>query len=242
MTWANAKIKRIYVGEFLVYPRPYTPNSNTLLYLPFDWNLNNNQWKTITWSWIAYQKWWVNKVVNLTSTSGSITWPWNLMSSVWTGDYAVSLWVKPTNWGNPLVFGNWYEWWTYPWAEIFFIFGTAFWVTNKVIALFEAPTWTQKKITSSMSATSLVWSWHNIVLTRISGVVYLYIDNVLQWQYSRWTSLANNNYLIILNRWGSGQSWTNTWALMDELIVENKWWTATDVSNYYSVAQQFYTS
>lgn len=232
------KIKRIYQWENLVYPRSYTPNSNTLLYLPFDWNLNNDQWKTITWSWIAYEKWWVNKVVKLTDTSGSITWPWNLMSSVWTGDYAVSLWIKPTNWGNPKVFGNWYESWVYPWVEIYFIFWTAFSVTNKVIARFAD----SNNIPSTMNATTLVWSWHNIVVTRISWTNYLYIDNVLQWQLSWWASLANSNYLIILNRWGTGQSWTNTWALMDELIVENKWWTATDVSNYYSVAQQFYTS
>jgi len=234
------KVKKIYQWTNLVRPRPYTPNSNTLLYLPFDWNLNNDQWKTITWSWIAYEDWWVNKVVKLTSTSGSITWPWNLMSSVWTWDFTVSFWIKPTNWGNAMAFGNWYEANPYPSVDIFFLFWTAFWKSNKVINIFEASSWAYKLIASTMSASSLVWSWHHIVSVRKSWVVYFYIDNVLQWQYSWSGTLANFNYLRILNReWW--QSWTNTWALMDELIVENKWWTATDVSNYYSVAQQFYS-
>lgn len=234
-------VKRVYVGTSLVRPIPYTPNSNTLLYLPFDWDLSNSQWKSITWTWISYESIGIKKSVKLTDVSWYITWPWNLMSSVWTWDFTVSFWVKPTNWGNAMVFGNWYEANPYPSVDILFLFGTAFWQTNKVINLFQTSSWVHQLISSTSSATSLVWNWHHIVSVRRSWVVYFYIDNVLQWQYSRWTSLSNSNYLRILNRpWW--QNWTNTWALMDELIVENKWWTDTDISNYYSVAQQFYTS
>lgn len=234
MALREHELKNAYIGEFV----PYTPNANTLLYLPFNWDLSNSQWKSITWTWISYESTGINKSVNLTSTSGSITWPWNLMSSVWTGDYAVSLRVKPTNWGNPLVFGNWYEGWTYPWVWLYFIFWTAFSVTNKVLASFEG----SNKIASTMDATTLVWSWHNIVVTRRSWINYLYIDNVLQWQISWWTSLANSNYLIILNRWGTWQSWTNTWALMDELVVEKAWWSVNDISNYYNLTKSNFLS
>jgi hypothetical protein len=140
-----------------------------------------------------------------------------------------------------LTFGNWYEADPYPSVDIFFIFGTAFKQTNKVINLFESTWWTTKSIISTMSATSLVWNWHHIVSVRRSWVVYFYIDNVLQWQYSWGTSLANNNYLRILNRaWW--QSWSNAWVLMDELIVEKAGWTVNDISNYYNLTKSNFLS
>jgi hypothetical protein len=140
-----------------------------------------------------------------------------------------------------LTFGNWYEADPYPSVDICFIFGTAFKQTNKVINLFESTWWTTKSIISTMSATSLVWNWHHIVSVRRSWVVYFYIDNVLQWQYSWGTSLANNNYLRILNRaWW--QSWSNAWVLMDELIVEKAGWTVNDISNYYNLTKSNFLS
>jgi hypothetical protein len=119
---------------------------------------------------------------------------------------------------------------------LFFVFWAAFNVKNKVILSFE---WWDICIVSTMDATTLVWSWHNIVATRISWINYLYIDNVLQWQKSWWTSLSNFNSLRILNRvWW--QSWSNTWALMDELIVEKAWWTAQEISDYYNQTKSNY--
>lgn len=230
--WTDS-LKNAYIGEFV----PYTPNANTLLYLPFNWDLSNSQWKTITWSWISYESTGINKSVKLTDVSWVINWPWNLMSSVWTWDYTVSLRVKPTNWGNAMVFGNWYNTSPYAWIELFFIFWTAFSVTNKVVVYLES--W--KTISSQTSCTSLVWSWHNLVVTRRSWVIYLYIDNSLEWQLSYWTTMANCNTQYILNRpWW--QNWSNTWALMDELIVEKAWWTVSDISNYYNLTKSNFLS
>ena len=180
------KVKRIMIWqnwtEKQIYPATWHPWANTLLYCPFNNDIIDYSWNsnTITATWTGFAdiiSWW-NKCLKVTDTSWSITWPWTLMAWVWTWDFAVSLWLYPVSCTSaPILFDNRYEWWQYPWVQMFMAFKNSyFWVSNKLTFLVNATNnighW------SSMSASSLVWSWHHLVFTRTSWVCHWYVDNV----------------------------------------------------------------
>ena len=217
------------------WPTPWTPWADTLLYLKFNNNLNDDSGKgnTITWSWIGYTTLYGNvKCVELTSTTWWINWPWDLMSGIWTGDFVVSFWINPiTSNNNPLMFANWYEWSPRPWVQMFMMYRNGWGLSNQV-----SYHMTQVWHWSSISATSLSGTWHNLVFTRISWVCYWYID----WQekFTSWsdsTDLSRVNILKILNRADfSEQKWNSTGVKMSELIVEEKWWSGQESLDYYN--------
>lgn len=218
----------------------WQPGENTLLYMEFNWDLsdssgNSNQ---MTWSWIDYETIGSKKCVKLTSISGWISWPWNLMASVWTGDFATAFWFYPVGSSDwPVMFANAQSSSPRSWCQMFICYDSR-WSLNNQVSYHMTQVWHW----SSMSATSLNNSWHHFVFTRISGICYWYID----WQEA-FTSWADNsnlswvNSLYILNRSNqSDQQRDNPWAKMSELIVESAWWTAQEISDYYNLTKSNY--
>ena len=230
------ELKNWFIWEYI---EPRTPWANTLLYMQFNDNLNDDSWNnnTMTGSWIGYETVsWNLKCVKTTSINWTITWPWNLMSSVWTWDFTITFYLNPvTSPQVPLMFGNRLETDPRPWVLMFMVFD-GYNMSNKV--------WFFTTTThfSSTSASSLVGGWHLFTFTRVSGVCHGYIDWVEDFtSWSDWTDLTNVDSLIVLSR--NNQSDQKRWsagAKMSELIVEKQWWTATEVSNYYNKTKSNY--
>ena len=219
----------VYGGEW-----KWKPWENTLLYMEFNNNLSDSSWKWVSMSWsdIWYGTIGDKKYVELTSNSWGITWPWNLMASCWTGDFAVSLWLYAvTTSKTPIIFSNRYEGSPYPWCQMFFR-----WDWNYLWFF------TQNTHTSNNVSSTLVGGWHHLVFTRLNWTCNWYVDGV-SWFTPRADSatLANNNTLRVLNRpENSWQSWGNTWAKMSELIVEAQWWTSSETQKYYNSIKSNY--
>ena len=93
MTWANAKIKRIYVGTNLVYPI-WKPSSNTQIYMPLNWNANDYSWnwKNGTASNITWDSWWKWWCASFNGSSSYISFP----SLTTTSNTTINCWIKTT--------------------------------------------------------------------------------------------------------------------------------------------------
>jgi len=228
-------LKNAYIGEV------WTPTSNTLLYMEFNNNLNDSSWKwvSISWSGIWYEDIWNKKCVKLTSLTGEITWPWNLMAPVWTWDFAVSFYIKPVTSNNvPSVFQSCNTASPRNWCFMFMWFNPSNFTKDRVAFYVND----SNKSTTSVTCTSLVWSWHHFLFTRYNWVCYWYIDGVsVLTPYSDSTSFLNVWYQWILNRaWSNDQKWQNTWCCMSELIVEKQWWDSSKAIQYFDITKSNY--
>lgn len=217
----------------------WQPWENTLLYMEFNDNLDDETGNnTMTGSWIDYEIIWNKKCVRLTSISGWISWPWNLMSSVGTWDFTTAFWFYPVGSSDwPVMFANAKSTSPRNWCQLFMCYDSRRWLNNQV-SYHMTQTWHW----SSMSATSLNNSWHHFVFTRINGICYWYID----WQeaFTSWSdnsTLSDVNSLYILNRADqSDQQRDSAWVKMSELIVEKQWWTAEEITAYYNLTKSNY--
>jgi hypothetical protein len=249
MTWANAKIKHIYVWENLVRP-VWKPWNNTIFYYPLETNINdyswnNRNWTIQVWSLSYTTSWWTKNVAQFN---------WNTIFSIpniaWTySTYTFNVWCKPTS--------------TNTWQEFFSNIWTG--NTNNVYSNFN---WTAYELgwwkrdfafqyrPNGWSNTyqNLYWTvnrdintWYNVCIIWNSSWVKIYLN---------WTQIVswNTNWTIVLNNHTNWQWWTHIWWRYDnnwqyknylhwylsEFIFENKTWSATEVSDYYNNSKFLY--
>ena len=75
-------------------------------------------------------------------------------------------------------------------------------------------------------------NWHNIIVTRSSATVNIYIDGNFNNQSTTMYTFTIGNYYKSINKKLSGYSSFN--GKLDEIIIENIVWPATKVQNYYN--------
>lgn len=236
------ELKNAYIGEV------WTPTSNTIAYYPLekDWNDYSWNWHNLTWlATPTYTtSWGTKKVVSL---NGSNLWDINNLSWTYT-DYTFSVWCKPTSTGTwQEIFDN-LNWISWSWAwQVYMSFNGSsleqannrnFWYQYK------QNWWTWSYYNVYWISSLDINIWYNLVITSTSNWIKMYIN---------WTQVASNSisWIISLTAWKNSiwgrsnntSSWGNTnffnWYL-SEFILENKTWTATQISDYYNSTKSKY--
>ena len=224
------KVKKIYVWSTKVRPAyKRVPWANTIAYYPLtastttsdqSWNSRNltNSWNITFWTnqWVScasFNKNWnlyVNNFYNLSQ--------WDYTISLWaykltqsSASYAISIWDWSTRWGSCIIeYDN-------------SVLRYAMWYDD---------------LDSSTNPSN---QWVNIVITytKNSKTQNIYVN----WG-NTWTRTATYTHTLPSLKfcvwWDS--SWSDlrwTWY-MNEVIVENKAWTADEISNYYNWTKSNY--
>ena len=234
---SNIKKIIVWVGngvgkQVRPYKYPYKPTSNTLLYMPLDWDLYKSGTATTTATLWSNASWgtvlWDLKWLSLNGTANS-----NIIIS-WLpafSDFTLNIWVKLNNRDNDAMFVKRWNW------------NSAgknlqFWMrkNQSYKTMFNFFTYDQYGNTSLNTNTR-----YNIIVT---------------YNYS---TKAKNIYLNWSNNWSTTSAWqidfwtvdvyiwsNEDWSasvvnwLMSNLIIENKEWSSTEVSNYYNSTKTLY--
>jgi hypothetical protein len=214
------ELKNDYIGEYKVF----VPWSNTLLYLPMTDDLLDHSWKSVTvtnngvsissWTWYFNGSWYLS-----IPTADNILW--NVFTISWY--WKVS--ARPT-YSAIFATRNSTSWWLtvqYEWTHLFASTATNNWDLIAVGNIF-----TKNNV------------WENYVLVRKVTNWELYKNWVKVWTATSW------NWNIIQS-WSASFIWRNgadsatniTWYI-GQFIIENRAWTAQEVSDYYNQTKSNY--
>lgn len=232
-----------------VTPRPiWQPTANTIGYYPLDWDMLNHattgstfpDWDIWTAEYSTTRVHWTH--VNSLYCNGN-TYAYLPASSefvFWTSDFTISVWVySETNTGT-------YTWFLSNYNDSFggdskqwYRISDRFWGNNKLNFCWNAWSWSTDIWVDGTSNVSIYndW-WHNVVLSRTSWVFNLYLDWNTTPVYTNNAQTTrgigkNNTYYLWVNSWDSRYSK----VYMNDLIFENVWWSAQDVSDYYDLTK-----
>lgn len=234
----DTQASKVFVWDTQVRPSytPRTPDaSRTLLYMKFNNNLNDDSGNGVSVSGLNLTYWteWNNSYVQLTSKYGVVTPPWNLASSIGTGDFTVSSFfyaVDTTHTEPAWVFGDWYDWgYPRPWICVRFKYDTNS-STNYFIA------WMNDGVgTWAINAECTINTRHHQVYVRRNWTVYWFLDGVKYWPQNNTINLSNvDKFVIIWRNDYSPQAWWQTWARTSEVILENVAWTDQEIAGYFN--------
>ena len=223
----RGELKNAYIGEY----KGYTPWSNTVAYYPLTSSstIQDKSWnnKTLTNVWnVAFWTYaWVN-CAYFNGTSNSQLYNTSISFSAYPTQ-TVLVWMYIT-WTSSSVYQTIYHIWT-----------TA--KTGKLGSWFKYWTW--------LCIGSWYWWYESIKSWNINGSWHLLV-NVTNWtsstQYLDWVL-----YQSLTNSLSDTQTWLYIWWAQQntserlswyesELIVENRAWIATEVSNYYNLTKSNY--
>lgn len=229
----------------------WQPWVNTLVYYQFEQNLNDSSGNgyniTTASSYSFVEVWWQYVVQD--GWSINLRLPSSPINTIWTWDFTISFWlypIVPTNVSNrePMIFAFGASTYPFPWPTIFFDY-YGYWdeyvsnPNNKII-------WRLERSPDNGAAwwvcSNLVNGWHNLVMSRISGVVKCYVDKEQVCQFSSSTNINNtiDGYFVWAALNWSPQWWGTSWAKWDSLILENIWWTSQNVSDYFDTTKATY--
>lgn len=196
----------------------FTPTASTLAWYRMENNVLDSSWNSRNWTAtsITYTTWkvWNAAVLNWSSSKVVLTnmqnaWEWTF--SVWAKFNSTSL--------NKLILVDQWAWYI------------GLWFTNGSNTLSMVAFDTSSK--SADYAFTDTTSFHYIVWTyKTWNKVKLYVDGSLVAQSSAnfWTLWWTSNALVIWYNW--------VWFLngiVDELIIENREWTSTEITAYYNM-------
>ena len=220
----TTNIKRVTMRpngtEKQIRPAWWTPGANTLLYLPFKSDLLDHSWNSVSLvtqgsvsidnatakfnGWYIYKTWSYGAALPLT----------------------VSLWVKfssiPSSEEYCIINSNNYRGGYYGW-------NISLMSNNKQIRLETLP-WSS--VYTGVTAVANTRYYVTAVIKSGGSILYL---NGTQKGTTTGTPSLQNYLWIGTNYWGSADLWKQTlrWNL-SEVIIENKEWTAQEVSDYYN--------
>lgn len=220
----------IFNSVFKSFNQWWQPWANTVLYIPFSWNYNDQMWNTMTlvqWSWPTYS----------TTTAGE---QYGIMSKD-NSRITTSLTNLDINSWTVSVRLNWQEYYTFTSAAVVWWF----WVGANY-------RWTGLLFGSEGSREMIifVWwgdihtgqympqsTWTHICMTQWSWTTTIYMNGQSIYTTSH-TYVKNNDVFGIINN-PVDYSDEYVWWI-DEFIVEDLPWTATDVLNYYNQTKSNY--
>lgn len=217
----------------------WQPWENTLLYFEFEQNLNDSSWKwnnATSSTWIWYEEvWWQYVVKSTTSPSWISCNPsvWNIGTSDFYFGWRMNM-IKPWNNVYSTVFWIWHgwsQWWVnHPWPTIFA-------AGSSDVLIFR--TASNDEHNSSVSVTSLAWSWHYISFTRLNWVCTWYVDCIdVTGSRSSSREFANCDWSALFFR--SGYWPRSTGVKWDKLIFENQWRELSKIKDYYNSTKSLY--
>ena len=207
---------------------PLIPSANTLLYLPFNNNYNDESWKwvSVTTNGGTTPTYWAINSNNYLITSNS-----RIISTLSTFDInnmTFSCWLKKT--GSSLCVAA-YWWWPNSWTHTDGVWNWLIINSSNKIVLFPYG----RDITTT--ATIQLNAWTNIVIVTGGWTVYVYVDGTLKYSTSK--TFTSSSYIarFLANPYVDSTIRDPFVWNIDEVIIENKTWTSTDVKNYYNQAK-----
>ena len=226
------KINGVYFKRDKIWPeytpyRGYTPNSNTYLYRTFDdQNLNdsswnNRNWSRYSWAWsYSSSAWWY--AVNNWSR-------WIKLPSFFNWNFTLSFYVNPTN--------NWLSiqsfFWSVQWSNSSWYLH--FHMTNSQYSWMSI--WFANDWTYNASQWITFWSWNYITLVREWSTYRI---------YKNWTQILTHTYSTALDTTATYLLWCCynedrhvSW-LFDEVILENKARSASEIQTYYNNSKSLF--
>ena len=236
-----------YCDAESITPTPQRqPWANTIGYYPLDWDILNHAttWATLpdglldTASFSSTEVHWNNTKALYCDWSTSAYLPQDIWFAFWTSDFTISVWVysETNSWSHPWFISNYLEspstqWELFPWgyriSDRFNSVNRANWCWRVWDWGYDA--WSDNYTSDDMND----WLRHNVILTRNSWTFTFYLDWVLKLTNSSYpTASFGRNNRVVLWRNFSDNKYSKVY--MNDLIFENVWWSAQDVSDYYN--------
>ena len=242
--WTDDEVLNYYNSTKSKYAGWEPDATRTMLYLKFENDCNDSSGNNVSVTWTSVWYWtiWNNHYATVTDiTTSTIKPPQTLFQAIGSWDFTISLYaqvVQQWSWWS-FLFWTWYDY-ASPRPGI-----SIKWWYNSTEAKWFVSAWDNAGGSSTFPQSSKLYdtktSWHNVIVTRISSVWYLYIDWELI-QSTNWTTNMNqNDKFYILNRTDvTQQRWTETWAKVSEVIVEKVWWSAEKCVWYFNSTKSNY--
>lgn len=156
----------------------------------------------------------------------------------WTNDFTISCWVysETNSWTYTWIISNYKE--AYPrdlkqWWRISDRFNNS---TQLNFCWDAWNVWQSDIWVDGATNVSIKYWWHNIVLTRTNGTLKLYLDGNTT---PKWTTSSYPSQNIWRNAmlafWLNIGDWYYSTCYLNDVIFENVWWTAQEVSDYYTL-------
>lgn len=219
------KIKEVFMRvdwvEERIYPTAkWRPWTNTKIYLPLTDDYKDViSWTTLSTTWtVSLTTEWGVKCTRLNwwrlygLSSAIITWNWARTLNFWFKYYS----INTSEWGSVV------SWWSesnYSFTSLWDNWGTAYsfsWFSASA----DIESWT------SLSN----WVWYNMVATYDWSTLAIYLNWTLSWSKSvNLTTWSSDLYIW----WRPGWSCIVNWYI-NNVIVENKARTATEIEDYYN--------
>ena len=199
----------------------YSPNADTLVYLPLEWDLTDKTWKTTpVWNSITFEtQWWKLWVRFAWNTNSYINLSW--VQSLDTTDFTISFWIYVI-WNSDIIF-------VHRWnsdstnMDLHFIRRS----TNKVDLWFYSNDCAWNVAVSN-------WRWYNLTWTynHSTRAMRTYVNWALDW--SRTWSWNPNFWTYDIQLWC--KRWRTTWnavnGVMSRFILEKREWSSSEVAEY----------
>jgi hypothetical protein len=220
----------------------WKPSTSTLARRTLNWTLNDSSWnwRNATWSSnMTYQTLssWI-KVAKTTTNNWWITVNWNI-ANLLSWDFTISMRTYTTwQWlsNTALMFWVWYDYSPYVWPNIRRWYNWDWkvnfrlrWWTSSQVVMMSSSTWTSSLQNKRIHICRTRISWNNVA----------YIDAVQECSMTSTLYTSSWNSWYILSRYTADQSLA-TWSMSSNVIVENRWRTATEVQSYRNKTKRFY--
>lgn len=226
MTIMGNKIQKIFIGSNQVRPHTWRPWANTVAYYPFTWDILDHSWN---WKDLALNAWSYSLFTNIiTIPSGSsLYWPLVTPEQT-TWDRTINMRVINTStsarnsfvyrWSRNPIASNWHmawcdgENWNRPWVSLKPT--TSTWYRNR-------------------PSSASVWAVFLMTWVKTWTTMKLYLN---------WAEVSSTT--LWTDTWGW---YTNTCTVLEawtywEIIIEDKVWTADEISKYYNNTRGKYQS
>lgn len=209
----------------------WTPWANTVAYYPLNWDLNdysgNN--KNLTWTSITFTSWWPWQVWVFNGSTSTAYCQDDAFDFYWTAPFTLSIWIKP----NVIPSHNIVIWT----EQNSNVHDKEIELLSNWVIQFQMWNGTEFTATSPNNTLSL-WAWQNLIASYNGSVMKLYKNWVEMASYNWGSSYNNNPTRLVLSR--IAWVWTAFDWQMSNAIVENVWWAAQEVSDYYNLTKWDY--
>lgn len=208
----------------------YIINPNTQWYFKFNGNWNDDSWNwrnlTVTnWTyWEAVFGNWL--IANNASPTTAI---WTAPDYFWTQALTISAWVKI----NALPISTVPQSYVFSWVENTIdsnIYDKGLLIDWSGRAVFHCYDWAVKE---SLKSWVSAWVWCNIWWVFTWSQIITYVN------WEPWTPVScSGTFNFTTPKWGicpkdSTIQYTRFWWMIDELIIENIWWTEKQFKDFY---------
>jgi len=245
--WSQAK--EVYVWTTKVRPTWWQPWSNTLIYLPLNWNTNNLWTYWASWNWTlpssSYYSWWYIQGSSWTkcyiskgAKDQTAALHGNYSSTQFgTADRTISVWIKWINFwtksdGVSLHYiwtsSGWTSWWWFGlWSQVQNAGSWEIWIL---------------RYNSDPYTTWLTFDTnrHNYIITyNNTNKAKMYVDGT-QLTMTQYANSSFNTNWTWYWLWCLRNYYANKQVAFSEYIIENKARTATEASDYYNLTKWNY--